>query len=74
MMEQQHYLHVAIQENRFEARMNAWEDFLPFHFVILKLNCATYGSYYLHQMKNREEIYPDWKFPVSVQGQNRYNI
>ena len=25
-------------------------------------------------MKNREEIYPDWKFPVSVQGQNRYNI
>ena len=41
MMEQQHYLHVAIQENRSEARMNAWEDFLPFHFVILKLNCAT---------------------------------
>ena len=25
-------------------------------------------------MKNREEIYPDWKFPVSVQGQNWYNI
>ena len=25
-------------------------------------------------MKNRQEIYPDWKFPVSVQGQNRYNI
>ena len=25
-------------------------------------------------MKNREEIYPDWKFPVSVKGQNRYNI
>ena len=25
-------------------------------------------------MKNREDIYPDWRFPVSVQGQNRYNI
>ena len=25
-------------------------------------------------MKKREEIYSDWKFPVSVQGQNRYNI
>ena len=41
MMEQQHYLHVVIQENRFEARMNAWEDFLPFYFVTNKLNCAT---------------------------------
>ena len=41
MMEQQHYLHVVIQENRFEARMNTWEDFLPFYFVINKLNFAT---------------------------------
>ena len=25
-------------------------------------------------MKNREEIYPDWKFPVAMKGQNWYNI
>ena len=40
MMEQQHYLHVSIQENSFEARMDAWEYFLPFYFVINKLNYA----------------------------------
>ena len=31
---EQHYLHVGIQENSFEARMNAWEDF--FHFILLR--------------------------------------
>ena len=74
MMEQQHYRHVGIQENSFEARMNAWEYFLPFYFVMNKLNYARYGSYYLHQMKNGEVIYPGLKVPISVQGQNRYNI
>ena len=74
MMEQQDYLHVGIQENSLEARMNAWEYFIPFYFVLNKLNYARYGSYYLHQMKNREVIYPGLKVPVSVQGQNRYNI
>ena len=73
MMEQQHYLHCGIHDS-FEARMNAWEYFLPFYFVMNKLSYARYGSYYLHQMKNRQVIYPDLKFPVSVQGQNRCNI
>ena len=40
-MEQQHYLHVGIQENRSEVRMNAWEYFLRFYFVINKFNYAT---------------------------------
>ena len=40
-MEQQHYLHVGIQKNRSEVRMNAWEYFLPFYFVINKFNYAT---------------------------------
>ena len=74
MMEQQHYLHVGIQENSFEARMNACDYFLPFYFVMNKLNYTRYGSYYLHQMKNREVISPGLKIPVSVQGLNRYNI
>ena len=47
--------------------MNAWEYFLPFYFVMNKLNYARYGSYYLYEMKNKE-------VPVSMQGQNRYNI
>ena len=38
MMEQHYYLHVGIQENSFEARMDAWEYFLPFYFVINMLN------------------------------------
>ena len=67
MMEQQHCLHAGIRENSFETRMNAWEYFLPFYFVMNKLNYARYGSYYLYEMKNKE-------VPVSMQGQNRYNI
>ena len=74
MMEQQHHLHVGIQENSFEARMNAWEYFLPFYFVMNKLNYARYGSYDLHHMKNKEVIHPRLKVPVSVQEQNWYII
>ena len=74
IMEQQHYLHVDIQQNSFAACMNAWEYFLPFYFVMNKLNYAKYGSYCLHQMKDREVIYPGLKVPVSVRGQNWYNI
>ena len=70
----QHYLHVDIQQNSFEACMNAWEYFLPLYFVMNKLNYAKYGSYCLHQMKDREVIYPGLNIPVSVQGQNWYNI
>ena len=54
--------------------MNAWEYFLPLYFVMNKLNYAKYGSYCLHQMKDREVIYPGLNVPVSVQGQNWYNI
>ena len=74
MMEQQHYLHVDIQENSFETRMNVWKYSLPLYFVMNKLNYARYGFYYLHQMKNTKIIYNGLKVPVSVQGQNRYNI
>ena len=46
------------------------------HIILLwtKLNYARYGSYYLHQMKNREVIYLGLKVLVSVEGQDRYNI
>ena len=38
------------------------------------LNYARYGSYYLHQMKNKEVIYLGLNVTVSMQGQNWYNI
>ena len=73
MMEQL-YLHVGIQKNSFEARVNAWDYSTAFYFVMNKFNYVREGSYYLHQMKNREVIYPYLKVRVSVQGQNPYNI
>ena len=38
------------------------------------LNYARYGSYYLHQMKNKEVIYLGLNVTVLMQGQNWYNI
>ena len=37
MIQQQHYFHVGIHENSFEAYMNAWEYFLPYYFVMNKI-------------------------------------
>ena len=42
MLKQQNHLHVGIQENSFEARINTWEYFFPFYFVMNKLNYARY--------------------------------
>ena len=35
MMEQQHYLHVGIQVNSFDTRMNVFLGSIAFHFILL---------------------------------------
>ena len=58
LMHMQDAIHTAVQENNFEARLCAWEYFIPFYFVFKKTNYARYGSYYLETLKAIENSYP----------------
>ena len=73
-MEKQRHLHIAVLDGNFVGRMCAWEFFLPFYFATNKHNYARYGSWYVHQMRNRESIYNDNEIIFSVQPQARYNL
>ena len=58
LMRMQDAIHTAVQENNFEARLYAWEYFIPFYFVFKKTNYARYGSYYIETLKAIENSYP----------------
>ena len=58
LMRMKDAIHTAVQENNFEARLYAWEYFIPFYFVFKKTNYARYGSYYLETLKAIENSYP----------------
>ena len=59
LMENRHHFHTAVQEGNFDGRMCAWEFFLPFYFSINKHNYARYGSWYEHQVRNRDSQHSD---------------
>ena len=40
LMNNQFYLHTAVQENDFKARLTAWDSFIPFYFAMSKANYA----------------------------------
>ena len=76
LMRMQHVIHTAVQENNFEARLYAWEYFIPLYFVFNKSNYARYGSYYLETLRTIENRYPAMKemmkhAGLSVQGQDK---
>ena len=75
----QHHMHLAVQENNFQARMSSWQYFIPVFFVLNKTNYARYGSYYVEILDNLEILYPGLKSllsskGMSVQAQNRHCI
>ena len=74
LMEKQHHFHTAVQEGNFDGRMCAWEFFLPFYFSTNKHNYARYGSWYVHQMRNRDSLHSGNEIIFSVQSQARYNL
>ena len=54
--------------------MCAWEFFLPFCFSTNKHNYARYGSWYVHQIRNRDSLHSGNEIIFSVQSQARYNL
>ena len=61
LMEHQHRIHIAVQENKFSERIIVWEHFLSFHFATNKINYARYGSYCVQSMKCIDHLYPGLK-------------
>ena len=79
MMQHQNYIHTAVQENDFDLRLHTWNYFLPFFFATNKCNYARYGSYYVHQIKSIDTMFPGMKdilmnSCISIQAQDKYPI
>ena len=75
LMQTQHFVHLAVQDNDFEMRIRSWKFYLPLYFALQKTNCARYGSYYVKVMENIEKMYPGLndlleKNGMSVQAQD----
>ena len=79
LMQTQHLIHLAVQDNDFEMRIQCWKFFLPLYFALQKMNYARYGSYYVKVMENIEKMYPGLKDllmqnGMSVQAQESFPI
>ena len=79
LMEHQHRIHIAVQENNFTERIIVWEYFLSFYFATNKINYARYGPYYVQSMKCIDHPYPSLKQILenncmSIRAPDRYAI
>ena len=79
LMQTQHFIHLAIQDNDFEMRLHCWKFYLPLYFALQKINYARYGSYYIKVMENIEKMYPGLKDllkqnGMSVQAQESFPV
>ena len=79
LMRIQHQIHIAVQTNDFEMRLNAWKEILPLYFAFNKTNYARYGTWYVQTMIEIDERYPGLKELLnttgfSVQAQTSYPI
>ena len=75
----QHVIHTAVQENDFDARLAAWNYFIPLYFAFNKPKYARCGSFYVETLKSIEEKYPRLKemlqkAGLSVLGQDKYSL
>ena len=51
LVDRQYQFHFAIKTNRYDLRLQIWDQFLPLCFVTNRLHYARYGTYYINQMK-----------------------
>ena len=79
LMEHQHRIHIAVQENNCIERIIVWEYFLSFCFATNKINYDRYGSCHVQSMKCIDHLYPNLKQILennymSIQAQDTYAI
>jgi hypothetical protein len=61
LMQLQHYIHTAVQENNFDLRLYCWETALTYFFAFNKMNYGRYGSYYVQILKHIDLMFPGLK-------------
>ena len=74
LIEKQNYFHTALQEGKSDERMCAWEFFLLFYFSTNKHNHARHGTWYIHQIRNRDSLHSGDEIIFSVHSQARHNL
>ena len=79
IMETLHQLHIAVQESDFDERLRAYLQMMPYICKLNLVNYLRYGSFYICQMLNMEELFPGNKeilktYGISVQGQDKYPL
>ena len=74
LTEKQNHFHTAVQEGKLDERMCTWEFFLPFYFSTNKHNHARHGTWYIHQIRNRDPLHSGDEVTFSVQLQARHKI
>lgn len=79
LMRLQHQIPTAVQTNKFNMRLDAWDKTLPMYFAFNKTNYARYGTWFVQTMKEIDDRYPGVKpllqsNDLSVQVQTAYPI
>ena len=77
LMEIQFRAHLAVQENDYVLRHQAWKAYLPHYCSTNKVNYQRYGGFYVATLENIDNLYPGNKELLSrngfsVQSQNKY--
>ena len=67
-MKLQHQIHMAVQINDFEMRLDAWERMLPHYFSFNKTNYSRYGCYYVQSLKQIDDFYEALEPLLAVKG------
>ena len=79
LMQTQHFIHLAVQDNDFEMRLRCWKFYLPLYLALQKTNNARYRSYNVNVMENIEKMCPGLKDLleqncVSVQAEESFPV
>ena len=79
LMRLQHQIPTAVQTNKFNMRLDAWDKMPPMYFAFNKTNYARYGTWFVQTMKEIDDRYPGVKpllqsNDLSVQAQTAYPI
>ena len=60
-VERLHILHYAINTNNFNLRLRMWDEAIQGCFSMNKVNYARFGTYYVMQLQNLDQMHPGAK-------------
>ena len=69
-----HVFHIDIQEGNYFLRLKGWLQMLPYFFGLNRTNYSRYGSYYVCQMLNLDNLFPGCKYLLIAYGISKMDI